>query len=288
MPRRTARGSAALAFGLLLLVAGPARSADLLLAQAAPPAAAEENLLELLEDLEDDGWVEDMADPADRDPFEGVNRSIFAFNEGFIGYVLDPVARGYAVVAPAPVRQGIHNFFRNVNAPVVFINDLVQLSPRNAGRTAFRFVFNSTFGILGLVDAGKIVGVSGHHSDFGQTLAVYRVASGPYIVIPFIGPSTLRDGLGELIDFLLRIDTWTLAVGPGLVLYGGDQFTIYDIERERLDALRQTSVDFYAALRGAYLLDREALIRLRREQLGRAQTAPPGAPGGAPVAAALR
>ena len=114
----------------------------------------------------------------------------------------------------------------------------------------------------GLFDPAAAWGLEAHTSGFGETLAVYRVGSGPYLVVPLMGPSTARDAVGGLVDGILRPDTWLLAAGPRLVMAAGTGFTTYDIERERFNALRDTSVDFYAALRSAYLLDRDARIEL--------------------------
>ena len=104
-------------------------------------------------------------------------------------------------------------------------------------------------------------GIEGHTSDFGETLAVYRLGSGPYFVIPVMGPSTVRDAFGQVVDAALRPDTWLLTPGARLAISASDGFTSYEMERERLDLLRDTSVDFYAALRSAYLMDRDARIQ---------------------------
>ena len=123
-------------------------------------------------------------------------------------------------------------------------------------------VINTTAGVGGLFDPAAAWGIEQHTSGFGGTLAVYRVPSGPYLVMPIMGPSTARDAFGGLIDGVMRPDTWLLAATPRLIMAAGSGFTTYDIERERLDALRTTSVDFYAALRSAYLLDRDARIEM--------------------------
>ena len=136
-------------------------------------------------------------------------------------------------------------------------------------RSGGRFIFNTTFGMLGLFDAAERLGVPRHESDFGQTLGVYRVSSGPYMVLPLLGPTTARDSVGTLVDFAFRPDLWLLGLGPALALFGGDVWFTYDVEKERLEALRQTSVDFYSALRGAYLMDRLAMVEARRQQLAR-------------------
>jgi phospholipid-binding lipoprotein MlaA len=211
----------------------------------------------------DTDWLfEDHApDPADRDPLEPLNRGVFGFNEVIYNWLVDPVATAYGWVMPDPGRRAVRRFFLNLSEPVTLVNDLLQLEPVRAGSSGARFLINSTAGVAGLFDPASAWGLEGHTSHFGETLAVYRVGSGPYLVIPVMGPSTARDAIGELVDGILRPDTWLLSPGPRLVMAAGGGFTSYEIERERLDALRATSVDFYAALRSAYLMDRDARIQ---------------------------
>ncbi len=156
----------------------------------------------------------------------------------------------------------MRRFFVNLGEPVTLVNDLLQLRPLHAGSTGARFVINSTAGVGGLFDPAAAWGIERHTSDFGGTLAVYRIGSGPYLVIPLMGPSTARDAVGQLVDGILRPDTWLLGTGPRLMVAASGGFTTYEIKRERLEALRDTSVDFYAALRSAYLLDRDARVQL--------------------------
>ena len=207
--------------------------------------------------FEDDG-----PDPADRDPLEPLNRGIFGFNEAVYGWVFDPVAIAYQWVMPGPGRRALRRFFSNLGEPVTLVNDLLRFRPLQAGSSGARFVINTTAGVGGLFDPAAAWGLEPHTSGFGETLAVYRVPSGPYLVMPIMGPSTARDAVGGLVDGIMRPDTWLLAAAPRLVMAAGSGFTTYDIERERLDALRTTSVDFYAALRSAYLLDRDARIEM--------------------------
>ena len=203
----------------------------------------------------------DTPDPADRDPLEPLNRAFFGFNERFYGWIVDPFASAYQFVMPDPGRRAVRRFFLNLNEPVTIVNDLLQLRPVRATSSGARFVINTTAGVAGLFDPAAAWGIERHTSDFGETLAVYKIGSGPYLVIPVMGPSTVRDAIGGIVDGLIRPDTWLLTPGTRLVISASDGFTTYDIERERLDALRNTSVDFYAALRSAYLMDRDARVR---------------------------
>lgn len=134
------------------------------------------------------------------DPFEGFNRSMFSFNENLDEYAFKPIAEGYQAVTPDAVDTGITNFFSNLDDVWVFINDLLQLKIDKAMATSARIVFNSTFGLLGFMDVATDFGLKKHDEDFGQTLGYWGVKSGPYLVLPFFGPSNIRDGVGFVVD----------------------------------------------------------------------------------------
>jgi phospholipid-binding lipoprotein MlaA len=231
-----------------------------------PAAAAErhDGSLEAGIEAEDD-WLlgDEFDDPAQRDPAEGMNRAMFGFNELLRKCVFDPIARGYRFVMPEPGRRAVFRFFANLGEPIIFLNDVLQLAPRHAGNSGARFLVNSTVGLAGFFDPASTWGLERKDTDFGQTLAVYSVRSGPYVVLPALGPSTARDAVGSAFDLLLRPDLWLFGVGTVVVVGTGTGLVTYEVERERLQALRETSVDFYAALRGAYLLDRDAAVEAR-------------------------
>jgi len=136
-----------------------------------------------------------------RDPFEGFNRAMYTFNEWFDRYFLKPVSRAYRAVLPSPIRTGIGNFFNNLREPIVIMNDLLQGKFRQALSDSGRFLVNTTIGIAGLFDPAKHMGLPGHKEDFGQTLAVWGVGEGPYLVLPFLGPSNVRDTAGIVVDW---------------------------------------------------------------------------------------
>ncbi len=216
--------------------------------------------------LEDDDWLGE--DPADQDPIEGINRATHGFNEGFLSWVVDPIHRAYRFAVPDVARRSLARFFQNLNEPVTLANDLLQFSPEDAGQTSARFLVNTTVGVVGLFDPATSIGLPHHKTDFGETLAVFGAPSGAFLVVPILGPSTVRDAIGELVDGALRPDIWLLGVGSQvLLLTTGGGMASYDIQQDRLDALRETSVDYYAALRGAYLLDREAQVLARIEEV---------------------
>ncbi len=135
-----------------------------------------------------------------RDPAEPLNRVVFEFNDKVDTYALKPIAQGYNAVLPPAVRTGIRNFFANLRDPWIGVNNLLQGKVDWALNDAFRFIANTTFGIAGIFDIASDMGMEKHNEDFGQTLGRWGVASGPYLVLPILGPSTLRDGLGLIAD----------------------------------------------------------------------------------------
>ncbi len=134
----------------------------------------------------------------ERDPWKGFNRAVYKFNDRFDDWFMEPAARGYRRVMPTPLRLGVGNFFRNLFEPTTVVNALLQGKVRQALSDTGRFLINSTVGVLGLFDVASKVGVERHEEDFGQTLAVWGVGSGPYLVLPFLGPSSVRDAFGLL------------------------------------------------------------------------------------------
>lgn len=143
------------------------------------------------------------AQSAPEDPFEGFNRSMFAVHEGLDKAILEPVARGYVAITPAPVREGVGNVLDNLKAPVVLANDVLQLDPGRAASTTGRFLINSTLGLAGIFDVASMMGLEKHDEDFGQTLGKWGMPSGPYLFIPVLGPSSVRDGIGRGVDAAL-------------------------------------------------------------------------------------
>ncbi len=210
----------------------------------------------------DDSWLdEEMGpDPAERDHTPRWNRRVFRFNESFLRWVIRPISRGYQAITPKFAREMLNRGFDNLEGPVIFANDVMQADPCRAGRTLGRFLLNSTAGIAGLFDVATEMGIPRHDTDFGETLGRYGVRSGSFFMLPVLGPSTARDTFGEIVDTALRPEVWLLGGFPRLAVTGSDGLATYDIQVERLDALRETSVDFYAALRSAYMMDRDARI----------------------------
>ena len=134
----------------------------------------------------------------DNDPLEKLNRGTTTFNLKADEYILAPTARGYRDAVPSAIRNGVHNFFTNLATPWTVINDLLQGNLRNAGRDTGRFLINTTLGLAGLNDVASYMDLPARTEDFGQTLAVWGVPSGPHLVLPFFGPSNIRDTVGLL------------------------------------------------------------------------------------------
>ena len=194
------------------------------------------------------------------DPIEPLNRRFFRFNDALDQWVLDPVTKGYQFVVPSPLRLCIRRFFRNLKAPVYVVNDLLQLRFRDAAETAAGFALNSTAGFVGLFDPGENVGWSTHPADFGQTLGVFGVPSGPYLVIPVFGPTTVRDGSGDLVDRAFDPLTYIFGMGDLIFIGGSSGFVTREENAKAIEALRSSSVDYYSAMRSAYTQNREGRI----------------------------
>jgi phospholipid-binding lipoprotein MlaA len=135
-----------------------------------------------------------------RDPIEGFNRAVYSFNDGFDRMIFKPVATGYRKIMPTPVDKGVSNFFGNLEDVVTTVNDLLQFKFRQGGSDALRVLVNSTIGLLGVFDVASSMGLEKNDEDFGQTLGYWGVNAGPYLMLPFLGPSTVRDLTGRIVD----------------------------------------------------------------------------------------
>lgn len=201
------------------------------------------------------------ARPVNNDPLEGINRAVHEFNDVLDLLILEPVSEVYSFVLPKVAQNTVFNFLENIEAPVVFANSILQGDPQNVFVTFWRFVFNTTLGVGGLFDVATELGIpERNHEDFGQTLGVWGVGQGPYLVIPFLGPSTLRDFPGRIIDIIINPFTYALKPGESTAL------TITNIidTRARLDRfidqVNESSLDPYATFRSLYLQRRQALV----------------------------
>lgn len=202
------------------------------------------------------------------DPLEPMNRAIFEFNLVVDKAVLRPVAQAYEVL-PDFVRNGVRNFLRNLRSPVILANDLMQGEVERAGDTMGRFVFNTLVG-GGLFDPASEAGIVYHEEDFGQTLAVWGVESGPYLMLPFLGPSTVRDTGGLVADhYMSPVTYWAdnssrdWAEYSGLILATANAIDTRSRNYQQLEDLEATSLDFYATVRSLYRQQRKTLIENR-------------------------
>jgi phospholipid-binding lipoprotein MlaA len=221
------------------------------------------------------------------DPLESTNRGVLAFNRQVDKWILDPVTEAYQFVVPKPARNAISRFFLNLGSTKTLVNDCLQLEWKDAGTTGARLVINTSVGVVGLFDVAERIGLPGHESDFGQTLALAGTPSGPYLLLPILGPSNVRDGFGAFIDGFFQptyyiLGPMNVTLGPvimqspgAILIYGGSSgLTLRDRNFARLKDLESSSVDYYAAMRSGYYQDRVGHIWQRRP--GHRTSAEPG------------
>ncbi len=198
-----------------------------------------------------------LANEAEVDPWAGFNRGIHNFNDGLDSYVLKPAAKGYKAVMPDPAEKGVNNFFGNLADVGTMINNVLQGKFESAGRDFARVAFNSTFGLGGFIDVSTPMGIKKNAEDFGQTLGYWGVESGPYLVLPFLGPTTVRDGFGLIPDSLVDPVTHIDDNGARNALY---ITRVVDQRANLLEAEKLISGDKYIFIRDAYLQKRKSLI----------------------------
>ncbi|MFW0753982.1 VacJ family lipoprotein [Pseudomonas sp. H11T01] len=194
----------------------------------------------------------------EEDPWESINRPIYRFNDLLDTYALKPLAQGYQAITPQFLEDGIHNMFRNVGDVGNLANDVLQAKPRAAGVDTARLMFNTTFGVLGFFDVGTKMGLQRNDEDFGQTLGYWGVRSGPYVMLPFFGPSTLRDAPSKYVDsytepyrYMNNIPARNMAIGMDVI----------DTRASLLSAEKLVSGDKYTFIRNAYLQNREFKVK---------------------------
>jgi phospholipid-binding lipoprotein MlaA len=194
-----------------------------------------------------------------------VNRVTLGFNRLIDRFIFDPITEGYRFLVPEPARRSVKRFFSNVNSTQSLVNDVFQLEWVDARRTLVRLVINSTAGIGGLFDPATAWGLDGHVSDFGQTLTLAGVSTGPYLVLPLFGPSDARDAVGLGVDSLFHPTFFFLPGVDALFFNTSSGFSERESHYEELKALEESSIDYYSALRSGFIQSREAQIWARRE-----------------------
>ncbi len=189
------------------------------------------------------------------DPWEGFNRKMFSVNNAIDKAVLVPAAKGYRAVTHKKQRKGLRNLLANARTPVILINDILQGEFKRAGQTAGRFAINTTIGFGGMGDPAERIGVPQHAEDFGQTLAVWGVNSGPYLYLPLFGPSSVRGGFGAVGDIAMDPLTWIRTDAAALTRYsraGSTALALREPLIEPLADIEANSLDYYASLRSFY------------------------------------
>ncbi len=202
-----------------------------------------------------------------RDPYEKTNRTIYGINRGLDKAVVTPATKVYRAVIPTAARHGVSNGFSNLVEPTSFINAVLQGKIKQAFRTVDRFLINSVLGVGGLADHATSMGRPAEPEDFGQTLAVWGVNSGPYLMLPFIGPSTLRDAVGFGVDSFAdpipyaRNAALDPSFGQKVAIFGGQTLNLRsDLIDAGVDGVLASSLDEYATVRSAYLQRRQSDI----------------------------
>jgi phospholipid-binding lipoprotein MlaA len=195
-----------------------------------------------------------------RDPLEPFNRTVYSFNEVLDDVIVRPLAQGYRAVLPPFARTGIRNFFSNLDDVTVFVNNLLQLKVPQAAADLGRFVINSTVGVLGFVDVATHLGLEKHNEDFGQTLGYWGVGSGPYLVLPLLGPSSVRDGIGRLVDVQIDLVWQVSDISTRNILLGTRAVSTRTQLLDSEKILETAALDPYSFIRDAYLQRRRNLV----------------------------
>lgn len=200
---------------------------------------------------------------SDQDPWEPFNEMMFSFNRNvFDRFILKPVAVVWDALLPDPAQRSLRNALDNLSAVRRLVNNVLQLKMEGAGREVARFTINSTIGVAGLFDVAKDgFGIQQSDEDTGQTLGVYGVGPGPYLVLPFLPPMTVRDGIGIAADGAMNPMNYFIPLGATAGIYGTNAINERSLNLDRFERVEETVVDLYSAVRNAYLQRRAAAIK---------------------------
>jgi len=227
-------------------------------ASAAAPVPAEEGEFRDPFAAEDEAAAQAKPGPAVSDPLEKFNRGVYRLNDKLYSWLLRPAAKGYRFVAPKPVRESVDRLFENAKYPVRGVNNLLQGRIKGAGIETWRFVINTTVGVGGLFDPASRFDLKKQEADFDRTLALYGHPAGAYLVLPLLGPSTVRGAAGTAGDMALSPTLYLdLPWGVTAGISGGRVVNTASLRLEEIDSLRAATLDPYAALRSAYFQSRE-------------------------------
>lgn len=195
---------------------------------------------------------------ANDDPFESINREILEFNDSADIDILRPIAVAYAETVPIPARRALVNAYDNLTDINAAINAVFQGRPGKAVKSTGRVLINTTLGLLGTIDVASDMGIARYETDFGHTLARWGVPEGPYIVVPFLGPYTIRSGVGDITDSFMSANDYL--VDDDVITWGSRGWRALETRANLLDAEDLISGDRYVFIRDAYLQSREALV----------------------------
>ena len=195
------------------------------------------------------------------DPFRPFNKAMFTFNDWLDTNAVEPAARGWDFVMPHPVQRGISNFYDNLLFPIRFANDLMQGEIDPAVVILSRFTVNTTVGLAGFFDVATAIDLPSHQANFGQTLGKWGLPPGPYLVLPFMGPSDVRDTVGLVVDGYLGVATFFVDVPILIGSTAIDAVNRRALALQQVESLRSASLDLYAAARDAYFQQREELVK---------------------------
>ncbi len=241
LPRLAARLALLLAAAALILGVVRASAEEILSAAAEATAAGED---------------------FEYDPWEPLNTASFSFNRQLDRYVVKPVATVWDIVLPDPVQRSVRNAIDNLAVVRRLVNNLLQLKLEGAGREVARFVINSTVGLAGLFDVAKDgLGIKPSDEDTGQTLGVYGLGPGPYLILPFLPPMTVRDGIGYAADGAMNPLNYFIPVGATLGIYTTNAINERSLNLDKFEQVEETTIDLYGAVRNAYLQRRAAAIK---------------------------
>jgi len=201
----------------------------------------------------------------DYDPWQSLNRKTFWFNDKVDTYVLAPVARGWDWIAPDPVEHSVANFFSNVRTPIYVGNDLLQGKVKDGASDVARFLINTTVGVAGLFDYATPLGLPLHVEDFGQTLGWWGLPAGPYLVIPLLGPSNIRDTTGMVGDSGMSIAPWFVGWWILAAARTGEVINARALLLEQVEEAKRAAFDYYVLVRNAYAQRRNALVNDRTQ-----------------------
>ncbi|HZX52090.1 MAG TPA: VacJ family lipoprotein [Pseudomonas sp.] len=199
-----------------------------------------------------------LAQASEEDPWQSYNRFMFRINDNVDAYTLKPLAKGYQAVTPQLLEDGVHNIFRNIGDVGNLANNVLQGKLHDAGVDSGRLIFNTTFGLLGFFDVATQMGLQRSDEDFGQTFGAWGLGSGPYVVLPLLGPSTVRDTIGKIPDSMLTVQATIDHVPTRNVVHA---VNAVDTRASLLSAEKLISGDKYIFIRNAYLQNREFRVR---------------------------